>query len=106
MVRICIAEDDRRASSGVWLLIALLVVALLAVGCSSNATDERSGEDRSDAGAPDVDEQPDPESAPESPAREDEVTEAASDAGGAEEAAADPPAPVAADRTRRCRCGR
>ena len=93
MVRICIAEDDRRASSGVWLLIALLVVALLAVGCSSNATDERSVEDRSDAGAPDVDEQPDPESAPESPALEDEVTEEAGDAGEDEEVEADTPRP-------------
>ncbi|MEC7505354.1 MAG: hypothetical protein VX510_00920, partial [Actinomycetota bacterium] len=93
MVRICIAEDDRRASSGVWLLIALLVVALLAVGCSSNATDERSVEDRSDAGAPDVDEQPDPESAPESPALEDEVTEEAGDAGDDEEVEADTPRP-------------
>jgi hypothetical protein len=96
VVRICIAEDDRRASSGVRLLIALLVVALLAVGCGSNATDERSVEDRRDAGAPDVDEQPDPGSAPESPALEDEVTEEAGDAGGDEEVEADP-------RVRRCR---
>ncbi len=93
MDRICIAEDDRRASSGVWLLIALLVVALLAVGCSSNATDERSVEDRSDAGAPDVDEQPDAESATESPALEDEVTEEAGDAGDDEEVEADTPRP-------------
>ena len=93
MARICIAEDDRRASSGVWLLIALLVVALLSVGCSSNAADERSVEDRSDAGAPDVDEQPDPESATESPALEDEVTEEAGDAGDDEEVEADTPRP-------------
>ena len=73
-----------RARSGVRLLIALLVAALVVVGCGSNATDERSVENRSDAGAADGDEQPDPGSAPTSPAAEDEVTE---------EAAVDTPRP-------------
>ncbi|MEK9938697.1 MAG: hypothetical protein VW552_08175, partial [Ilumatobacter sp.] len=78
--------DRRRVRFGVQLLIALLV----AVGCGPNATDERSVEDRSDAGAPDTGEQPDPGSASESPAAEDEVTE---EVGDDEEVAADTPRP-------------
>ena len=53
MVRICIAEDDRPASRSMALIAPGRRAA--PVGCSSNATDERSVEDRSDAGAPDVD---------------------------------------------------
>ncbi|MGB0210442.1 MAG: hypothetical protein ACPGCX_10190, partial [Ilumatobacteraceae bacterium] len=68
----------------------LLIALLVAVGCGPNATDERSVEDRSDAGAPDTGEQPDPGSAPESPAAEDEVTE---EVGDDEEVAADTPRP-------------
>ena len=96
MVRIRVVKNGRRTRSGVRLLIALLVVALTVVGCGSNSTDERSVEGGSGDGAPDAGEQPEPESAQESPPAEDEVTELteeASDAGGAEEAAADTPRP-------------
>ena len=62
--------DRRRARFGVRLLIALLVAALITLGCGSNATDERSVKDRSDAGVPDANDQPDPRSAPESRAAE------------------------------------
>ena len=42
--------DRDRVRYGVRLSISLLVAALIAVGCGSNATDERSVEDYSDAG--------------------------------------------------------
>ena len=58
--------DRRRARFGVRLLIALLVTALITLGCGSNATDERLVEDRNDVGAPEADDHPDPESARES----------------------------------------
>ena len=93
MIRIRVVKNGGRTRSGVRLLIALLVVALTVVGCGSNSTDERSVEGGSGDGAPDAGEQPEPESAPESPVAEDEVTEEASDAGGTEEAAADTPRP-------------
>ncbi|MGB0730304.1 MAG: hypothetical protein ACPGT1_10715, partial [Ilumatobacteraceae bacterium] len=47
--------DRDRARFGVRLPISLLVAALIAVGCGSNATDERSVEDYSDAGATEAD---------------------------------------------------
>ncbi|MBR81043.1 MAG: hypothetical protein CL444_04535, partial [Acidimicrobiaceae bacterium] len=63
--------DRRQARFGVRLLIALLVAALITLGCGSNATDERLVEDRNDVGVPEADDHPGPESAPESrPAEE------------------------------------
>ena len=62
--------DRHRDRFRVRLLIALLAATLFAFGCGSNATDERSVKDRSDAGVPDANDQPDPRSAPESRAAE------------------------------------
>ena len=76
--------DRHRNRFRVRLLIALLAATLFALGCGSNATDERSVKDRSDAGVPDANDRPDPGSAPESRAAEDEATE---------EVAADTPLP-------------
>ena len=64
-----------------------LAAALIAVGCGSNATDERSVEDYSDTGV-ETDEQPDPGLPPESTA-DDETTEEAGD----DEEAHDAPRP-------------
>ena len=64
--------DRHQEGSGVRPLIALLVAALIAVSCGSNATDEPSVEDLSDARASNADVQPDPGLALESPAVEDE----------------------------------
>ena len=68
--------DRRRARFGVRLLIALLVTALITLGCGSNATDERLVEDRNDVGAPEADDHPDPESARESRAAEEVAADA------------------------------
>ena len=82
--------DRDRVRYGVRLSISLLVAALIAVGCGSNATDERSVEDYSDAGAIEADEQPDPGLASESSTADDEMAE---EVGDDEEVAVDTPRP-------------